>query len=262
MASCARSPKFAEGIERTRVHIPGLCEQEGALVEFRKGRQEDPALIVRLKRFELVRPQAENLQRPKDGRVAVPIPQDPNPGSPMEALRRHVPALPLKQRMARGRQAAKQRGRSAVREPGHGLPRQPEQVHEPLLGHMLQPGADRRHHLQSGVLIPRVDEPARSQSLRQHAPVHEPEVASARLGHRSRRAETVQLAQCFERLGRFVRDRLVEVPKRLDVFRRGRDPPTTDGFHVLCGVLVRQREECLVVAHGPADRRVCCLPED
>ena len=67
----------SEGIERTRVHLPRLREQEGALVELRKSRQDDPALIVRLQRLEVVRPQAENLQRPKDGRVDVSIPQDP-----------------------------------------------------------------------------------------------------------------------------------------------------------------------------------------
>jgi hypothetical protein len=178
-----RGHDLLERVERPGVDVArlGADDRGPAAGGQRRGERVSahPPLAVDVDPHGRVAPEAEQPQRVEHGRVRLGARDHAHRRRADQPARLDVPAGAREDGIARRRQRGGVRHLRARDEPDGGAGRQPEQLFRPAGDGLLGRRRRRRHHVQTGVLVPRRRQPVRADGRRQRAAGDEAEVARA-----------------------------------------------------------------------------------
>ena len=173
-------------------------------------------------------------------------------GRAVQAALLHVPARVAQHVVARGGERREVRHLAARDEAEGGVPRETEQLEQPVARDLLDDRRGRAADVQAGVLVPGRGQPVRGERGRDGAADHETEVASRRLGDDAGVGGGRQLRDHRARIGRLRRERRGERLAQLG--RRHARVHRTLGERLVevPGEAGRQVEELTQLVHAPS----------
>ena len=141
-------------IESPGIHIPGLQTNNRGRIHLRKRVHPHPALRIRRHSHNTVPSQSQQGQRLEHSHMSLIAHNHGKRGRTKQTQRLHIPALSGQQGMPCRRQSRKIGHRRPRNKRTQSLARDLEQRSNPPQRNVFQLRRNRRHHLQSAILIP------------------------------------------------------------------------------------------------------------
>jgi hypothetical protein len=150
---------LVEGVERTGVHLAGLRTHQDGPVEIGQQVGPHPALVVGGHDRDALPSEPHEPERLRHRRMPTLTDHHIERRRTEHAPSLRIPAEAGEERVPAGCEARGVRHRRTGDERNGRLRREPQEVDQPALRHLVELGRHRRHHGKRGVLVPRTREP-------------------------------------------------------------------------------------------------------